>query len=135
MSILFPESVLLSNKKRLIRELIQGQEYATELKFLLQKPIGSHGSFSSAEDLLTNVLRSFTDTLSLLTSSSDEAADEVGQIVSSGENGSQVAANSSNDLRSQASTESRKRSLTNTKDRRGSYKRRSSSFPFLDLYI
>ncbi|OIV98075.1 hypothetical protein TanjilG_09568 [Lupinus angustifolius] len=135
MSILFPESVLLSNTKRVIRELLQGHECATKLRFLIQNPIGSDGSTLSAEELLSNVERSFTQTISVLTSSDAEVFDEVGQIVNYGENGSHVGANSCNDLRSEDSTESKKRSLTTTiKDRRGSYKRRfSSSFPLFDL--
>ncbi|XP_019414293.1 PREDICTED: probable WRKY transcription factor 70 isoform X2 [Lupinus angustifolius] len=128
MSILFPESVLLSNTKRVIRELLQGHECATKLRFLIQNPIGSDGSTLSAEELLSNVERSFTQTISVLTSSDAEVFDEVGQIVNYGENGSHVGANSCNDLRSEDSTESKKRSLTTTiKDRRGSYKRRRTA--------
>ncbi|CAL0319612.1 unnamed protein product [Lupinus luteus] len=123
-TILFPESVS-SNRKRVIRELLQGHECATKLKFLLHNPNASDGFFS-AKELLANVLRSFTETISMLTSSYDiEASDEVAQIVNSGENGSQVGANSSNDLRSEGSSEGRKRTLKTTiKGRRGSYKRR-----------
>ncbi|KAE9604100.1 hypothetical protein Lal_00002295 [Lupinus albus] len=127
MSILFPQCVL-SNRKRVLRELLQGHECATKLKFLLQNPIISDGSTLSAEELLSNVERSFTHSISVLTSSDTEVVDEVGQIVNYGENGSQVGANSCNDLRSEDSTESKKRSLTTrTKDRRGSYKRRRTS--------
>ncbi|TKY73954.1 WRKY transcription factor 70 [Spatholobus suberectus] len=119
MSTLCPPSS--SKRKRVIRELVQGQDYAAQLKFLLQKPIGPDGSVS-AKELISNVLRSFAETLSVLTSS--EAAsgdDEVAQnLVASAE---EVAA-SSIDPRSEDSTESRKRSLSLTKDRRGSYKRR-----------
>ncbi|KAE9608774.1 hypothetical protein Lal_00020277 [Lupinus albus] len=122
-SILSPHESVLSNRKRVIRELLQGHDCATKLKFLLQNPNASNGSFS-AKELLANVLRSFTQTISVLTASSYdiEASDEV---VNSGENGSQVGANSSNDLRSEDSSEGRKRTLTTTiKGRRGSYKRR-----------
>ncbi|CAL0305343.1 unnamed protein product [Lupinus luteus] len=118
MSILFPESVL-SNRQRVIRELLQGHDCATKLKFLLQNPIGSYGSTLSAEELLSNVERSFTKTIYVVTSSDTEVFDE---------NGSHVGANSCNDLRSEDSTKSKKRSLTTTiKDRRGSYKRRRTA--------
>jgi len=109
--------------KRVITELVLGLDYATQLKFLLQNPVGPDGSVA-AKELVTNVQRSFAETLSLLTSS--EAAsgeDEVAQnLVISGEDASQAA---SIDIRSEDSTESRKRSLPLSKDRRGSYKRRS----------
>ncbi|XP_061356062.1 probable WRKY transcription factor 70 [Gastrolobium bilobum] len=121
MSFLFPESVS-AKKKKLIRELLQGQEYATKLKLLLQEHVGADGSLS-AKELVANVLRSFAETLSVMTCSEDEVADQ--NLVNSGEDGSQVAA-STNDLRSEVSTESRKRSFPATKDRRGSYKRRKT---------
>lgn len=127
MSILFPRSSSATKRKRVIRELVQGRDYATQLKFLLQKPIGPDGSVS-AKELVANVLRSFTETLSVLTSSEvaisgDHHRDEVAQnLVISGEDASQVA--SINDPSSEDSTESRKGS----KDRRGSYKRRSFFF-------
>lgn len=127
MSILFPRSSSAAKRKRVIRELVQGRDYATQLKFLLQKPIGPDGSVS-AKELVANVLRSFTETLSVLTSSEvaisgDHHRDEVAQnLVISGEDASQVA--SINDPSSEDSTESRKGS----KDRRGSYKRRSFFF-------
>lgn len=133
MSILFPRSSSAAKRKRVIRELVQGRDYATQLKFLLQKPIGPDGSVS-AKELVANVLRSFTETLSVLTSSEvaisgDHHRDEVAQnLVISGEDASQVE---SIDPRSEGSTESKKGS----KDRRGSYKRRFFffSFSFSDL--
>ncbi|KAG5031655.1 hypothetical protein AAZX31_06G135400 [Glycine max] len=127
MSILFPRSSSAAKRKRVIRELVQGRDYATQLKFLLQKPIGPDGSVS-AKELVANVLRSFAETLSVLTSSSEDSTsghdhdDEViaQNLVISGEDASQVA--SINDPSSEDSTESRKGS----KDRRGSYKRRKT---------
>nr|KYP53763.1 putative WRKY transcription factor 70 [Cajanus cajan] len=117
MSILFPPTSSAKGK-RLIRELVQGQDYATQLKFLLQNPIGPRG-FLSAKELVSNVLRSFSQTLSVLTSSDDD--DHVSQNL--GEDASQLVASSINP-RSEDSTESRKGSLPLAKDRRGSYKRR-----------
>lgn len=119
-----------SNRNRVIKELLQGKEYATQLKFLLlnQNPTADH---PSAMELLTNVLRSFADTLSVITSSAGEGSGSGGHdqenLVNSG-------SGSNNDLRSEDSTESRKRLSPTAKDRRGSYKRRSFSFPiFSDL--
>lgn len=111
-----------NKRKRVIRELVKGREYATQLNhFLLhrQNPSAAAVGSPSAKELVTNVLRSFADTLSLLTSSE--------------------AGTGSNDIpRSEEdSRESRKRLLpAPTKDRRGSYKRRSifdPSLPFSDL--
>ncbi|XP_027338982.1 LOW QUALITY PROTEIN: WRKY DNA-binding transcription factor 70-like [Abrus precatorius] len=125
MSIFFPQSAS-AKRKRVIRELVQGQKDATQLKFLLQQLIGPDGSVSAME-LATNVLRSFDETLSVLTSSevsAGSADDEVAQnLVDSGE--AEVAA-SSIDPMSEDSSESRKRSLPVAKDRRGSYKRRKT---------
>ena len=114
-----PESVSSKRKRVIIRELAQGHEAATELKKLLQNPIGAEGSLS-AEELVANVQRSFTECLSILTSnsSSEQGCGEGGKNpVNSGENGSPVSVDSG---------ECRKRSLTATKNGgRGCYKRRS----------
>jgi len=123
--------------KRVITELLLGLDHATQLKFLLQNPVGPDGSVA-AKELVTNVQRSFAQTLSMLTSSQPaRGEDEVAQnLLISGEDASQVA---SIDPRSEDSTESRKRSLPLAKDRRGSYKRRSYfhsfSFRFCDLFL
>ncbi|XP_027905300.1 probable WRKY transcription factor 70 [Vigna unguiculata] len=110
--------------KRVITELLLGLDHATQLKFLLQNPVGPDGSVA-AKELVTNVQRSFAQTLSMLTSSQPaRGEDEVAQnLLISGEDASQVA---SIDPRSEDSTESRKRSLPLAKDRRGSYKRRKT---------
>ncbi|KAK7275884.1 hypothetical protein RIF29_17010 [Crotalaria pallida] len=82
----------------MIRELIQGQEAATQLKPLLQNPIRVDGSLSRVDELVTNVLRSFTQALSLLSSFSYDGetlgGDEVAHrdLPSSGENGLPVVA-------------------------------------------
>lgn len=111
MNVIFP-----AKRKLLVKELLQGKEYATQLKFLLKNPIASHGS-PSVKELMTNVLRSFSHTLSVINSSQPSSS----AVNYSGE-----------DFRSEDSSESRKRLLpTTTKDRRGSYKRRSFSFTSL----
>lgn len=118
----------------MIRELVQGQEAATQLKLRLQNPFGADGSLS-VEELAANVLRSFTETLSVMMtpSSSDEeplGGDEVAcrDLLSSGKNGSPVVASGSDNIpRSEDCGESRKRSLPVKKDRRGCYKRRKTA--------
>lgn len=115
--------VSATKKKLLIKELLQGQEYATQLKFLLKNRVGlgSDGS-ASVKELAANVLRSFSETISVVTSEGcnfDEVASE--------ENGSLVSASCNDDVKSEDSSESKKRLLpNNTKDRRGSYKRRKT---------
>ncbi|XP_027333278.1 probable WRKY transcription factor 70 [Abrus precatorius] len=117
------ESVSANRERMIIRELVQGQEAATQLKVLLQKPFGSEGYLSS-EELLANVLRSFNEVISIITSSSSELGSAGGvahrNLLSSGENGSQVAG-SGYDPTCEDSSESRKRSQ---KGGRGCYKRR-----------
>lgn len=112
--------VVSSKKKLLVKELLQGQEYATQLKFLLKNRVGlgSDGS-ASAKELVDNLLRSFSETISVMTS---EACDF--SVNNSEENGSLVSASWNDDMKSEDSSESKKRLLPNTKDRRGSYKRR-----------
>ncbi|KAL5075352.1 hypothetical protein RYX36_014336 [Vicia faba] len=112
--------VVSSKKKLLIKELLQGQEYATQLKFLLKNHVGlgSDGS-ASVKELAANVLRSFSQTISVMTSDGCNF-DEVE------ETGSLVFALCNDDVKSEDSSESKKRLLSNTKDRRGSYKRRKT---------
>ncbi|XP_050877081.1 probable WRKY transcription factor 70 isoform X1 [Lathyrus oleraceus] len=112
--------VVSSKKKLLVKELLQGQEYATQLKFLLKNRVGlgSDGS-ASAKELVDSLLRSFSETISVMTS---EACDF--SVNNSEENGSLVSASWNDDMKSEDSSESKKRLLPNTKDRRGSYKRR-----------
>lgn len=114
--------VVSSKKKLLVKELLQGQEYATQLKFLLKNRVGlgSDGS-ASAKELVDNLLRSFSETISVMTS---EACDFHDVVNNSEENGSLVSASWNDDMKSEDSSESKKRLLPNTKDRRGSYKRR-----------
>ncbi|KAJ1381691.1 hypothetical protein SESBI_44931, partial [Sesbania bispinosa] len=119
MDILCPES--LSKRIVVAKKLAQGQEAATQLKFLLQNPFEADGSLSS-EELVTNVLRSFTEALSIVTSSSsqpsaDGADADQNNLLNSGENGSPVVAGDSNES-------GKKYSSLAKKGRRGCYKRR-----------
>ncbi|XP_061339214.1 probable WRKY transcription factor 70 [Gastrolobium bilobum] len=121
MNILCPESVSAKEKRVIMRELLQGQKSATQLKVLLEKPFEEDGSFSS-EELVTNVLRSFTEALSIITSSSEPGGGgEVAHqnLLNSGEDGSP--------LTSGDSVESRKRSSPARKGGRGFYQRRKGA--------
>ncbi|RYR34073.1 hypothetical protein Ahy_A10g048791 isoform B [Arachis hypogaea] len=130
-------------RERLMNKLVEGHKHATELKLLLQNQNQNppatihHGGGSSAEALLiTKILRSFAETLSVLDSSSSSAS----FFLNENNSGSQlvIAADSTNnDLRSEeGSSESSKRfSSSVPKDRRGTYKRRSLSNLISDLTL
>ncbi|CAJ2652291.1 unnamed protein product [Trifolium pratense] len=97
--------------KVVINELIKGQEAATKLKFLLQNqknyPFGG-GSLSSYK-LAANVLRSFTEALSII--SQPAGCDDLLNLLHSGENGLPVVI---------------KKSSLPAKGGRGCYKRRKN---------
>ncbi|PSR93268.1 WRKY transcription factor 70 [Actinidia chinensis var. chinensis] len=115
MGILRPEK-LCANRKRLMEELVMGQDKAAQLRNLLEKPTGPGDSGpASAEGLLVKILGSFCTSLSLLKCACDscelchiQASFQVGSE-DSGENSKQSAA----------------------KERRGCYKRRKT----LDAWI
>ncbi|KAI5435406.1 hypothetical protein KIW84_022005, partial [Lathyrus oleraceus] len=109
-----PESV---RKRVIIKELVKGQEAATKLKFLLQNeqnPFGD-GSLLSYK-LAANVLRSFTEALSIV---SQPGCEDFLNLLNPGENGSPVLSDTGIDPPAGDSAGSVvKKSL------RGSYKRR-----------
>lgn len=117
MNVILPETVSAKKKKLLIKELLQGKEYATQLKLLLKNPVCSDGS-PSVKELVANVLRSFSETISVMNSTEDCSLDV-------NDSGSLVEAD---DLKSEDTSESKKRLSPTTKDRRGSYKRRYCLF-------
>ncbi|GMN41135.1 hypothetical protein TIFTF001_010351 [Ficus carica] len=145
-SITWPDQNL---SKKLIGELVQGRDLAAQLQGLLHKPVGEHGSVSVAGELAGKILNSFTETLSVLTSSSSNTTATNSNNVLQCSNGSDVlnlggaASDQINgpdepashvDLHSQCGDRSsedageistKKRSAL--KDRRGCYKRRKGS--------
>ncbi|XP_022764430.1 probable WRKY transcription factor 70 [Durio zibethinus] len=108
---------LSSNKKRVIQELVHGQECATQLQILFHKP-SEEGGRLSAEELVHKILRSFDETLSVL-SACDSAEVSHSQATSNGD------PPCCDDRRSEDSSESRKRPVS--KDRRGCYKRKRAA--------
>ncbi|KAK4835069.1 hypothetical protein QYF36_004824 [Acer negundo] len=120
--VLFSENMVAVNRKnKAIEELVQGKEFAGQLQvLLLQKPFGGDGSSAAAEELAGKILRTFTETLSVLggggetTSSAGEVVEEEGDSLVSGGG------------RSEESGESKKR-LMGPKGRRGCYKRKKNS--------
>lgn len=112
---------LSSSREKVIKELVQGHEFAAQLQIRLQKPCGNFdGRFSSAGELelVGKILRSFSETLSVITSS-ESAGNEICQNLAS----SLGDCACYDDRRSEDSGESKKRPAT-TKDRRGCYKRK-----------
>ncbi|XWS74482.1 hypothetical protein CRYUN_Cryun01aG0001800 [Craigia yunnanensis] len=108
---------LSSNKKRVIQELIHGQECATQLQIHFHKPSEEVGRLS-AEELVQKIMRSFNETLSVL-SSCDSA--EVSQNQATSNDDSPCC----DDRRSEDSSESRKRPAS--KDKRCGYKRKRAA--------
>ncbi|KAI6676051.1 hypothetical protein NL676_036847 [Syzygium grande] len=115
---LLERSSTSSSKSRAIAELLEGRELAFRLKTLLCKPSGSNGSVS-ADELVVKILRSFTESLSALSSCEES---EVREDVSPQMGG---FGSGCDDQGSEHSGESRKR--PGLKDGRGCYKRRKES--------
>lgn len=111
--------------KRVIKELIQGMEMATQLQILLQKPTGEDGSVSAME-LALKIVTSFKDTLSVLSSSYSGGGDhEVCQnMINMVPESSNADHSHCNDRSSADSGESSKKRSPAFKDGRGCYKRR-----------
>lgn len=121
---IWPEK-LSGDRKRAIDELVRGRCFTNQLLTVLGNPVRDNDDHEMwAQDLLAKILRSFTDTLSILSSGeSDEVASQIpasSQLYSPGWDG----------RKSEGSGESGKSS---TKDRRGCYKRRwlTYYYPFI----
>ncbi|KAE7996482.1 hypothetical protein FH972_001201 [Carpinus fangiana] len=113
----WPEKLSVTRQK-VIKELVEGQECATQLKTLLHKTMEHNGSFS-AEELVSKILRSFTETLSVLSCTESGEVNSQNLAVSH-------ADSHCDDPRSDDSGESsRKRPAS--KDRRGCYRRRKTA--------
>ncbi|KAF5752633.1 WRKY transcription factor 70 family protein [Tripterygium wilfordii] len=117
-------------KQRVMKELVDGQESATQLQVLLQKPFSENGSsqFTSVDEHLVKILGSFTESLSLLmmmgsnsnSSESDNNNSQVGSGLVCCDHGSRRS--------DEDCTESKKRvAVPSLKDRRGCYKRKQNS--------
>ncbi|KAA8539704.1 hypothetical protein F0562_026396 [Nyssa sinensis] len=116
----WPEKIC-TNREKVMEELAKGRDFTTQLQVLLDKPVGDHGSVL-AEELLVKILRSFTDTLSVL---SPCKSAEVCQIPVT----ARVGSHNSGDRKSENSGESSKTPAL--KEGRGCYKRRRT----LDSWI
>ncbi|KAF8397103.1 hypothetical protein HHK36_016010 [Tetracentron sinense] len=105
------------DRQKAMEELVQGREFATQLQNLLHNPLGGDG-LVSAKDLVLKIMRSFTDTISLL------------NFIESGEvshnlAGTHLSSPCCHDRIYEDSGESRK--IPPFKDRRGGFKRRKTS--------
>lgn len=114
-----------TSREKMVKELVKGKKFAHQLRVLLQKPFEEHG-LVSAEDLVEKILRSFTQTLSMLSSGTTSCDDH--------EKNLQQQANSCNvnsddhHRRSEDSGESKKRpAVKDSVSKRGCYKRKKNS--------
>lgn len=104
----------------MVDELMEGRELANRLQSVIAKSEGTGGGSSSlsAEDLVTRIMKSFSNTLSILNvNEGDEFS--VSQIPA----GSRVDS-ACLDARKSEDSEESCRSTSTAKDRRGCYKRR-----------
>ncbi|GAV70385.1 WRKY domain-containing protein [Cephalotus follicularis] len=104
-------------KRRMVKELVQGQECASQLRYLLNEDKENDGSIN-IEDLVVKVQKSFINSLIIL---NNGEFDEVSQIPTN----SQLDSPCWDSRKSDDSGESIKSSKL--KDRRGCYKRRKCS--------
>ncbi|XP_058207392.1 WRKY DNA-binding transcription factor 70 [Rhododendron vialii] len=113
-----PEKIC-ANRKRALEELIKGRDTAAQLQILFGKSVGDRGPVS-AEGLVVEISRSFSDSISVLMSSCDQDC-EACKVPAA----TQVGSPSCGDGRSVDSGESSKRPAA--KEKRGCYKRRKST--------
>ncbi|EXB74394.1 putative WRKY transcription factor 70 [Morus notabilis] len=121
-----PENVL-SGRQKLIDELVQGREIANRLQTLLSQPVGDDGSLvNSAEDLVSRIMESFTNTLFMLNKNGTVEA-VLSQIQAAAATSSRVDSPCLDGRKSEDSGESCRSVSTTLKDRRGCYKRRKAA--------
>ncbi|KAF3447904.1 hypothetical protein FNV43_RR08611 [Rhamnella rubrinervis] len=118
----WPEN-LATSRKRVVVELMEGRELANQLQSVIAKSEATGGGSSSlsAEDLVTKIMKSFSNSLSILNVNEDDEV-SVSQIPV----GSRVDSACLDARKSEDSGESC-RSTSTVKDRRGCYKRRRTS--------
>ena len=125
----WPEKLSITRQK-VIKELVEGQECATQLKTLLHKTLEDNGSFS-AEELVSKILRSFTETLSVL------SCIESGEVISQNLAVSHADSHCDDPRSDDSGESSRKRPAS--KDRRGCYRRRYKinylTLPYLTCHL
>ncbi|CAN1852451.1 Probable WRKY transcription factor 70 [Linum perenne] len=106
--------MMKQQKQEIIKELVQGQQFAAQLQILLQKNQSS--PIPTANELVLEILTSFTHAISVLT----DADSGDGQAVSQGDQHSSASGGLYED-----SGQSRKRRLAG-KDNRGTYQRKKN---------
>ncbi|CAA2985935.1 probable WRKY transcription factor 70 [Olea europaea subsp. europaea] len=106
---------LRTKRERSIAVLVKGKEIAVQLQTLLNRPLRNNGVVS-AEELASQILRSFTETLSVLSSN------ETSQI-----DGGDGDGDGRDSGASASSWNSHEKKPVKVKDRRGCYKRRRTS--------
>lgn len=102
-----------AKKKRAMVELVKGKEMAVQLQTLLDDPVRDHGPVSP-QQLAFQIYRSFSSTLSELSSCTGPTGSDQIQAVDGGASASASASASSGETKKKPGV----------KDRRGCYKRR-----------
>lgn len=113
-------------REKMVKELVKGKKLAHQLQVLLQKPFEEDG-LVSAEDLVVKILRSFTQTLSVLGSTGITPCDDHEKYLQQQANSCNVDSGD-NHRRSEDSGESKKRpAVKDGVSKRGCYKRKKNS--------
>ncbi|PIA38547.1 hypothetical protein AQUCO_02700037v1 [Aquilegia coerulea] len=116
----FSESLSIIDRKKVVGELIEGRELASQLQLLIQnkKPLQDH-EIVKMDTTVTKILQSFGNVLSIL-----DSGEMTGGDVCNSPMTTQASSPFSDDLKSVDSNDKRK--IPAVKDRRGGYKRRKS---------
>jgi hypothetical protein len=121
-------ALIISHREKMVAELLQGHDFATQLKNLVRKPAAFNGDCSVlAGELAEKVLGSFNQSLSFLSSNVSNCDHHSAALSHEANSFYDDSSPSVDDQRSEDSGHSRKRPAPASKDRRGCYKRKNNS--------
>jgi hypothetical protein len=110
---------LFGDRNKVLQGLIQGRESANQLRLILEKPLGDDKSSIALDDLVTKILGSFTESISIL---NWRPIEEVFDRIPANTGGNSPSSGG----RKYDESEESSKSTSAFKERRGSYKRRKS---------
>lgn len=117
-----PEN-LFDDRNKVLQGLIRGRESVNQLRLILEKPLGNDKSSVAVDDLVTKILGSFTESISML---NWRPIKEVFDKIPANTGGNSPSSNG----RKYDESEESSKSTSAFKERRGCYKRRCLSFSF-----
>lgn len=117
-----PEN-LFDDRNKVLQGLIRGRESVNQLRLILEKPLGDDKSSVAVDDLVTKILGSFTESISML---NWRPIKEVFDKIPANTGGNSPSSNG----RKYDESEESSKSTSAFKERRGCYKRRYLSFSF-----